>query len=139
MSDHHLAIYTMLNSTYTRLEPNFLWRRQNKHCFKESFLQDLKNGISNDNIFSHFNGKFKETLDHHVPIKITKLRGNTKSHINKILRKEIMKRSRLKNKANKTVSVEDLRLHKIQRNVVTKLNKKLKRAYFKKNFREEKT
>ena len=125
MSDHHLAIYTMLNSTYTRLEPNFLWRRQNKHCFKESFLQDLKNGISNDNIFSHFNDKFKETLDHHVPIKITKLRGNTKSHINKILRKEIMKRSQLKNKANKTVSVEDLRLHKIQRNVVTKLNKKL--------------
>ena len=139
MSDHHLAIYTMLNSTYTRLEPNFLWRRQNKHCFKESFLQDLKNGISTYNIFSPFNNKFKETLDHHVPIKITKLRGNTKSHINKILRKEIMKRSRLKNKANKTVSVEDLRLHKIQRNVVTKLNKKLKRAYFKKNFREEKT
>ena len=128
----------MLNSTYTRLEPNFLWRRQNKHCFKESFLQDLKNGISNDNIFSHFHDKFKETLDHHVPIKITKLRGNTKRHINKILRKEIMKRSRLKNKANKTVSVEDLKLHKIQRNVVTKLNKKLKRAYFKKNFREEK-
>ena len=139
MSDHHLAIYTMLNSTYIRLEPNFLWRRQNKHCFKESFLQDLKNGISNDNIFSHFHDKFKETLDHHVPIKITKLRGNTKPHINKILRKEIMKRSRLKNKANNTVSVEDLKLHKIQRNVVTKLNKKLKRAYFKKNFREEKT
>ena len=120
----------MLNSTYTRLEPNFLWRRQNKHCFKESFLQDLKNGISTYNIFSPFNNKFKETLDHHVPIKIKKLRGNTKRHINKILRKEIMKRSRLKNKVNKTVSVEDLKLHKIQRNVLTKLNKKLKRPYF---------
>ena len=42
-----------------------------------------------------------------------------------------MKRSRLKNKANKTGSKKDLKLYKIQRNVVTKLNKYLKKGYFK--------
>ena len=59
-------------------------------------------------------------------MKQTKLRGNTKPHVNKILRKEIMKRSWLKNKASKTGLKEDLRLYKIQHNVVTELNKSLK-------------
>ena len=36
-------------------------------------------------------------------------------------RKEIMKKSRLKNKANKTGLVEDLEFDKIERNISTKL------------------
>ena len=48
--------------------------------------------------------------DHHVPIKQSKLRGNTKPHISKTLRKKIMKRSRLKNKANKSGKEENKRL-----------------------------
>ena len=82
-------------------------------------------------IFSHFNNEFKEILDHHALIKQTKLFGNTKPHVSKIIRKEIMKRSLLKNNANKTDSKEDLKLYKIQRHVVTKLNKNLKKRYFK--------
>ena len=42
-----------------------------------------------------------------------------------------MKRSNLKNIANKSGKIEDKKRYKIQRNVVTKLNKKLKKAYFK--------
>ena len=42
-----------------------------------------------------------------------------------------MKRSNLKNIANKSGKTEDKKSYKIQRNVVTKLNKKLKKAYFK--------
>ena len=78
--------------------------------------------------FSHCNNKFKKTLDVHAPIKIPKLRENTKPHINKTLKKEIMKSSRLRNKANKTSFIEDLKIYKIQRNIVTKLNKNLKKA-----------
>ena len=44
-----------------------------------------------------------------------------------------MKRSRLKNKANKSGKEEDKRLYNIQRNKVSKLNNKLKKAYFKEN------
>ena len=49
-----------------------------------------------------------------------------------------MKRSQLKNKTNKTGLKEDLKLYKIQRNVVTKLNWSLKKVISKKNFRKEK-
>ena len=53
------------------------------------------------------------------------VRGNTKPHVNKNLRKEIMKRSNLKNIASKSGKSEDKKRYNIQRNVVTKLNKKL--------------
>ena len=68
-SDHHLRIYTMLKSTYTKSEPTVLRKRQYKNCSKESILKDLKFALSNDVIFSHFNNEFKDVLDHHVPIK----------------------------------------------------------------------
>ena len=42
-----------------------------------------------------------------------------------------MKRSNLKNIANKSGKIEDKKRYKIQRNIVTKLNKKVKKAYFK--------
>ena len=41
-----------------------------------------------------------------------------------------MKRSKLKNIANKLDKVEDKKHYKIQRNTVTKLNKKLKKNLF---------
>ena len=52
-------------------------------------------------------------------------------HINKTIRKEIMKRSRLKNKTNKSGKEEEKRLYNIQRNKVSKLTNKLKKTYFK--------
>ena len=96
MSDHHLMIFTVLKSTYTKLKRTVLRKRQYKNFSKESFLKDLKSELSNDGIFSHFNNEFKGILDHHAPIKQTKLHGNTKPHVNKILRNELMKRSRQK-------------------------------------------
>ena len=42
-----------------------------------------------------------------------------------------MKRSRLKNEANRSSKEEDKRLYIIQRNKVSKLNNKLKKIYFK--------
>ena len=57
-------------------------------------------------------------------------RGNQKPHINKILRNAITKRSKLKNKANKTKSVDDLIKYKEQQNLVVKLNKNCKKGVF---------
>ena len=56
------------------------------------------------------------------------VRGNHKPHINKELRKAIMKRSRLKNKANKTK--KPIGISNLQRNYVVNLNKKAKFEYF---------
>ena len=46
-------------------------------------------------------------MNNHAPIKTSKVRGNTKPHVNKNLRKEIMKRSNLKNIVNKSGKIED--------------------------------
>ena len=60
------------------------------------------------------------------------LRGNQKPHFNKSLRKQIMIRSRLKNKANKSKNPIDIVKFKRQRNLVTNLNKQAKLQYFEK-------
>ena len=51
-----------------------------------------------------------ETLNKHAPKKTKIFRGNHKPHINKTLRKAIMKRSQLKNKANKTKDLKDIKV-----------------------------
>ena len=50
--------------------------------------------------------------------------------MNKMLCQAIMKRSRLKNKANKTKNHLDIRNYKKQRNMVVNLNKEAKPQYF---------
>ena len=87
-SDHHLMVYTMLKFTYAKSEPKILRNRSYKDFNKESFLQDLQHGLNNIGKFAEFNDEFKAILNHHAPIKQSKLRGNTKSQIDKTLRKE---------------------------------------------------
>ena len=77
ISDHQLLLYAMLESTYTKMEPKVLSKRCFKDFSEQSFLQDLKQGLSNTGNFSDFNNEFKNTLNDHVPIKISKVRGNT--------------------------------------------------------------
>ena len=50
--------------------------------------------------------------------------------MNKMLRQAIMKRSRPKNKANKTKKHLDIRNYKKQRNIIVNLNKEAKLQYF---------
>ena len=52
--------------------------------------------------------EFIDTLNKHAPKKTTLFRGNEKPHVNKELRSAIMKRSRLKTKANKTRKAVDI-------------------------------
>ena len=52
--------------------------------------------------FSDFDQKSVDTISKLVPNKIKTFRRDQKPYINKTLRKAIMKRSQLKNKANKT-------------------------------------
>ena len=52
--------------------------------------------------YSKFEKEFIDTLNKHAPKKTKLFRGNQKPHINKVLCSAIMKRLRLKYKANKT-------------------------------------
>ena len=79
---------------------------------------------------SDFEKKFIDTLNKHAPKKIKTFRGSQKPHINKKIRKAIIKRSQLKNKANKTRSATDILNYKKQRNYVVKLNNQFKKDHF---------
>ena len=79
-----------------------------------------------------FENNFVLILDKHAPKKTKILRGNQKSHFNKNLRQQIMIRSRLKNKANKSKNPIDISRFKRQRNLVANLNKQAKLQYFEK-------
>ena len=85
-------VYTMQKSTYTKLESKMLGKLSYKDFNKESFLRDLQHRLNNIDNFTEFNDAFKVILDNHATIKQSKLRGNTKPHINKTLRKEIIKK-----------------------------------------------
>ena len=54
------------------------------------------------NNYLEFEKNFVETLNKHAPKKTKIFPENHKTHINKTLRKTIMKRAQLKNNANKT-------------------------------------
>ena len=69
-----------------------------------------------------FENNFVLVLDKHAPKKTKILRGN----FNNNLRKQVMIRSYLKNKANKSKSPIDIVKFKRQRNLVTNLNKQAK-------------
>ena len=80
--------------------------------------------------YSDFDKKFIDTLNKHAPKKFKTFWGNQKPDINKTLRKAIMKRSHLKNKANKTWNAVDILNYKKQRNYVVKLNNQCEKDNF---------
>ena len=79
-----------------------------------------------------FENNFVSILDKGTPNKTKILWGNQRPHFHKNLRKKIMIRSRLKNKANKSKNPIDLAKFKRQRNLVANLNKRAKLQYFEK-------
>ena len=131
LSDHHNMVYTMLKTTFQKSEPKQLTYRDFNNFYFESFKNDLlENVVTCDRSYDEFDRKLTTVLNKHTPKKKKRLRGNQKPHINKTLRHEIMKRSKLKNKANMTKNPSDIMNYKKQRNYVVQLNKKAKLEYF---------
>ena len=133
-SDHHPLIYTILKSTFVKVPPKVITYRDYKTFNTERFLTDLNNVLSCSfsAAYSSFETNFLNTLELHAPSKKRMVRGNDKQHMNKSLRKAIMLRSRLKNRANRTGNEEDIKKYKKQPNLVAKLNRASKCNFFKK-------
>ena len=79
----------MLKTTFHKEEPKTLIYRDYKTFSLEKFNTE-------------FETNFGDTLNNQAQKKSNIFRGNQKPHINKILRNAIVKRSQVKNKANKT-------------------------------------
>ena len=130
ISDHHHMIYTMLKSCFNNTEPKLLRYRDFKHFSKEDFKEDFSEALCDcGNSYDDFDHIFTSKLNKHAPKKKKWIRGNNKPHVNKALRQAIMKRSKLKNKANKTKDPTDIKNYKKQRNYIVNLNKEAKLEY----------
>ena len=100
-------------------EPKILVYRNFKSFNNEYFEEELSSKLDVNNFVNVFNKQ--------APKKTKFFWGNHKPHVFKTLRLAIMKRSRLKNKANKTQLPSDKQNYKKQRNLVTVLNKLFKK------------
>ena len=126
ISDHHHMIYTVLKSCFQNTELKPLNYRDFKSFSPQAFEALIDCGDSYDK----FENISTSKLNIQAPKKRKWVRSNHKPQINKELRKAIMKRSRLKYKANKTKKPIDISNFKKQRNYVVNLNKQAKFEYF---------
>ena len=132
VSDFHLYVYTMLKTTFSKLPPKRFVYRSYKKFDDKAFLSDLENSLGDlvNADYEFFDKVFSAVLDRHAPLKTKVLRGNNQPHVSKHLRKEIMKRSRLKNAAVRSKKPEDWAAYKRQRNLVVSINRKAKKEFF---------
>ena len=133
ISDHHHLIATVLKTTYERFPPKLLTYRSYEHSWNDSLKNKFESeayAIQSGDIGSLKTAIIK-SLNAVAPFKKRIVRGNNKPHLTSLIRKEIMTRSRLKNKANKSGKEEDLKAYKKQRNLVLKLNRKTKKNFLK--------
>ena len=120
-----------MKTTFALEEPKKFVYRDYKTFSHENFKKDLLFKTVDENVdYSKFEKEFIDILNKHTPKKTKLFRANQKPHLNKVLRSAIMKRSRLKNKANKTRKAVDIFNYKKQRNLVVKINNECKREYF---------
>ena len=131
LSDHHHLVYSMLKTRFKREESKDFIYRNYKNFSDMNFRKDLENKLEEcPKHYENFEKAFVNVLDAHAPRKTKVLHGNHKPHVDKNLHKAIMKRSKLKNKANRTKLQEDIAKYKKQRNLVVKLNRDSKLRYF---------
>ena len=98
----------------------FIYRNQLNFSHKDLQSDLLLNIGDGKNNYLEFEKNFVETLNKHAPKKTKIPQGNHKPRTKKTLRKATMKRSHLKNKANKTKDPKDILKYK--NNVIMWLN-----------------
>ena len=133
LSDFHHLIYTMFRCTYSKLPPVIQSFRNFKRFNVEEFrslLHEQLTSYNEVNHFSDFNNAFTSLINTFAPLKRKTIRGNHKPFVSKSLKKEMMKRARLKNIANKSGIESDLQAYKRQRNLVIALTKITKKSFF---------
>ena len=110
LSDFHKMTLTVMKVFYKKQKTNIVTYRNYKHFSNEAFMFDVKNSIiqmtseRNNLEFDRFKTALDKAIQRHAPIKKRYVRANQAPFINKKINKEIMKRSRLRNKFLSTKS-----------------------------------
>ena len=136
LPDFHRMTLTVTKMTFQKLKLRVMNYRDYKHFKNERFRDDLLSEISNsylefdNNSFDEFFNMCRSTLDQHAPRKQKYARGNHMPFMNKTLSKEIMKRTKLRNKFLKERTDESKKRYTLQRNYCVSLLKKAKKNYY---------
>ena len=136
LSDFHKMIVTVMKTTFRKLPPKVIYYRDfrnfdNKN-YRQAVLAASRNcmGKSSDGNCDHFFSICSELLDWYAPRKKKFIRGNQAPFWNRELSKEVMKRTRLRNKFLKYKTIEYQEEYNKQRNYCVSLLRKTKRSYY---------
>ena len=130
MSDFHKMTF------FEKLQPRVVNYRDYKYFENDRFRTDLLSEfgkakmVENENGLNNLLNACKRILDIHAPHKQKYARGNHMPFMNKALSKEIMTRTRLRNKFLKDRSEENKKKYSKQRNYCVSLLRKSKSNYF---------
>ena len=109
LSDFHKLVMTSFRSIYERLRPTKIQYRSYKKFNEADFLKDITDALfdkclkirDSEVAYDSFKDTFISITNKHAPLKTKMIRGNQAPFKTKELSKQIMIRSRLRNKFNK--------------------------------------
>ena len=134
LSDFHKMTVTVLKTFLQKKSPILVRYRSYKDFEDIAFRNELKQELGKLDMekidYKMFHNTFMFILEKHAPSKKIYMRANNAPFMNKTLSKEIMTRSRLRNKYNRNPTEENLIAYKKQRNYCVKLSRKTKKDYF---------
>ena len=114
------------------MPPKIVKYRNYKHYSQINFRNELNHYLSRINLFHISNDDYvslvMEVFNRHAPLKQKYVRANDSPFVTKNLRKEHMKRSRLRNKYLKEKTENNAIAYKRQRNKCVSLLKQAKKA-----------
>ena len=120
----------MVRSTFCKGPSKFIYYRSYNNYNKEQFENVLKQRLVSSSNFEDFFDTFLATLNKYAPLKKTKIRYNHQVFMSKMLRKAVMKRSKLRNTFNKKRPSENWRSYKRQHNICSNILKSTKKTFF---------
>ena len=127
---------TVMKMHFQKLQPRVINYRDCKHFQNETFREDLLFRLSKLNIrnndygFTGFIETCMETVNQYAPCKQKQVQGNHLPFMNKTLSKEIMTRTRLRNRFLKNRTEENKKKYTKQRNYCVSLLRKVKNKYY---------
>ena len=136
LSDFHLMTLAVLRKSFKKLKPRVINCRSYKHFSDEVFRENLLGKLSQQTFGNNDYGLEKlcnitlKTLDTYALRKAKHARGNQMLFMTKDLSKNVMKRSRLRNKYLKDNNEENRKRYARQRNYCVSLLRKTKKAYY---------
>ena len=125
---------TVFKTFFKKQSTKVINYRNYKNFSNDLFLTDLINEISRNSIlegdFTGFLDACKKSLDYQAPRKKKYTRANQVPFLTKEINKEIMTRSRLRNKFLRCRSDENKKAYNEQRNRCVKLVRSAKKAHY---------